>query len=192
MVNYQLILVLFLVFIFSSCLVDMELSMSRRENNSNLLTLDGYYYHRYVVEGSKFTGVWFLYKNGNLFDAGSQRGTPNVSIMDAHVHDAYIDIEESHKKYIQPEYTWGLYHLTEGKIEIERYQTPLYARPYTTIEEKGVVLNDTTFVITKRFIHETNSEESVQDTFHFRKFSLKPDSVNRFINKQDMITNAEK
>lgn len=170
-----------MVLSFYSCGIDMQFTMQRTENLTAVLKMDGYYYFSVTSQEVNYIKTWFLYKNGNLLNCGDVREPVNLSDVDLYISEAYANMDEVNKRYLQPKYVWGVYKLEDNDIKIERYETPIYPRPYTTIIENGKILNDTTFVILDRFFHETNTGYVVQDTFRFREFALKPDSTNRFI-----------
>jgi len=76
---------------------------------------------------------------------------------------------------------WGLFNIDSNNIKIEHYypmEGDLKNRVYIN---SGIIINDTTFIITK-FMRPDGSELSTKnDTFHFKQFSSKPDSTNNFI-----------
>ena len=50
-----------------------------------------------------------------------------------------------------------------------------------TVIRSGVILNDTTFILTERFNNYNFKEDAIQDTFRVHQYSPKPDSTNKFI-----------
>jgi len=50
----------------------------------------------------------------------------------------------------------------------------------------GEILNDTTFILTEQFLINSDGTKDLLNsfgrTYHFKKFSPKPDSTNSFIN----------
>ena len=70
--------------------------------------------------------------------------------------------------------------IEDNNIKFDRWYPS--ERPYQAFVREGVILNDTTFHITKSYRSNGNTEARVRDEiYHFRKFSPKPDSTNRFI-----------
>lgn len=77
---------------------------------------------------------------------------------------------------------WGIFNIKNDSIVFERWY-PSSGGPFPAYLRSGKILNDTTFVITKSFRSKIgNEEQQLNETYHFRKFSPKPDSTNIFVN----------
>ena len=75
---------------------------------------------------------------------------------------------------------WGVFKVNSDEIEIETW-TSSNGGALKTVVERGAIIDEETFVITS-FHNNYNEKTSVRnDTFHFKQFSPKPDSTNRFI-----------
>ena len=73
---------------------------------------------------------------------------------------------------------WGIFSVNRNTIKTEEWSTSV-GGGLPTFKCVGITENDTTFRITKYI---DNGKEYPRDyTYHFRKFSSKPDSTNRFI-----------
>ena len=77
---------------------------------------------------------------------------------------------------------WGVFNIKNNQILYERWCPS--EPPYRTYVREGNIINDTTFVITKlyRMVNGKKTEESeLNEVYHFKQFSPKPDSTNKFI-----------
>ena len=72
----------------------------------------------------------------------------------------------------------GVFHINASSIEFETWTA---ARDIITFSNSGTILNDSTFVISKRVNNDFGESESENITYHFQEFSPKPDSTNTFI-----------
>lgn len=77
-------------------------------------------------------------------------------------------------------YNWGIYVVDDSIIKIENIQGVggLHDFAYTYY---GTILNDSTLHFYKRKESYSSVAEVTNDTFHFKAFSPKPDSINSFI-----------
>ncbi len=163
------ILVIYLIFIFAiSCdyTADNDVFTLPRENyNGNQLRVDGYYY-------SKNDG-YFFYRNGVFFDPGGGYG--------------YIGKERWEAKSIDKKYLisliseswWGQFVIQDSIIKFEMYYPG--DGPLWSYIKEGIILNDTTFHITKSYRSNGTMLSEENEVYHFRKFSPKPDSTNVFV-----------
>jgi len=157
--------------------LDDKLTLERVDYLGSELRIDGYYYEYIYVNGNPNpTGItpFFLYRNGIIF------GYVGVSI------DRIDKLEESFRngEYVNnaKKYQWGVFQINGTQIRYEKWvpvEGPLLACTY-----EGVILNDTTFVINK-YYRALDAGKKVPSEiyweFHFKQFSPKPDSTNRFI-----------
>jgi hypothetical protein len=144
------------------------------------LRMDGYYYHIYGSESFKSVQVYFLYQNGKLLS------TPNFSMKD--------DLTETEKYFRTKDFLkgikdtvtlitriyWTNFSIKNDSISLET----IYPRQfYPHFILSGRIIDDTTFVITKRkgVAHISIPDRrttDLSDTFYFRHFQPKPDSLN--------------
>ncbi|MBX2907788.1 MAG: hypothetical protein KF744_17210 [Taibaiella sp.] len=150
----------------------MELSVKRNAYSGTLKT-DGYYFEA-ADDTSKYSEIFFLYRNGILQGGYSE--------LVEKAETGTITIDNVQRKQIK--YYWGAFNIDASELQIESW-LPLYAGCLRTKLRKGRVLDDTTFLITKVVLFErkgkVSSEFDVSDTFHFHATLQKPDSTNDFI-----------
>lgn len=175
--NMKHILALSVLFI-TSCkkmFKDDNLSLPQTSYNGSQLRIDGFYYEAF--ENNTYFIVYLFYQNGALLSAGSY---PNFSIERVEKSLAAPDFSSIKGKY---KFNYGRYLIEGDSIRFERWYPgnpplPAYVRA-------GRILNDTTFVINESFRMkngkkmETDSDRN--EVYHFRQFSPKPDSTNRFV-----------
>ena len=139
-----------------------DLRTSRQDNLGSNIRLDGLYYNR--------DNQFFLYRNGIYRTAC---GDPNIkSIPDK--FKCNIDWEEFLTLSKKDRAQWRLYIVKNDTIYIEQWGL-VSDCAYEVFSYNGKILNDTTLLIP------INRQGIVLDTFHFVRFSPKPDSINQFI-----------
>ncbi len=152
---------------------DAVLSIERTLYTGNELRIDGYYYHEFAASGKTFLTVDFFYKNG-IYLTGY---TFNKE-----------ELEEREEKFQNREFynnikdekeSWGVFIINNNSIIIEKWYYPYQLHPASTIKYYGTIMNDTTFTITK--IKDEDGVRERNDIYHFKEFSPKPDSTNKFI-----------
>ena len=129
----------------------------------NQLKMNGYY-HRFSKYSNSIDFPIIMYKNGILIYI--ENGKNSIEEM-----DKYIRNHSNKNKYV-----WGVFFINDDKIIINRLDSDY---PHVGIVMEGVILNDTTFHITK-YIFE-NKEREFDEVYHFREFYPKPDSTNNYI-----------
>jgi len=157
--------------------LDDRLTLKRSDYHGKELRINGYYCrYRYVNNNSEPQGItpYFLYRNGVLL------GDVGVNI------DRISEMEEWFRNgnyaKIAKKYYWGVFQIEKTQIKYEKWlpvQGPLIAVTY-----EGVILNDTTFVISETYEMKNGQKikpEKIHWEYHFKQFSPKPDSTNRFI-----------
>lgn len=156
---------------------DDELSLSRIDYSGSQIKLDGYYFGN-ITENSvpPYAEIYFLYRNGVMFTTGAslleeaEAGTITVTVENA--------FGKANKR------PWGVFQVHDTNIQIDRWQGNVNGCE-ETIYELGNILNDSTFVITRREYRDNGDAtkvETINDTFSFRTVPEKPDSCNPFIN----------
>lgn len=79
-------------------------------------------------------------------------------------------------------YWWGAFNIEDDNIAFEKWY-PSEA-PYKAHISEGKIINDSTFLITKRYRLVDGIQTKVKvidDEYHFRQFKQKPDSTNNFM-----------
>lgn len=139
------------------------------------LRLDGYYYkYNYRYKDGIGVTIFFFYKNGVVMDGGYT----NLSSLDE--YEKCFKTGSYYRWHRDDRTTWGVHRIEDDKIQFEKWTH------YNQLRERflrsGKILNDTTFVITKVLIRgDVRYPKMAADTFHFKQFSPKPDSINAFI-----------
>ena len=152
---------------------DDVLTLKKTIYTGTQLKTNGYYY---MLENNNINSIFFLYKNGiiNSFGAsGSNFLEAESNFTNSHV----LDIVYNNK------YNWGLFIIENNNLKIEKWQTG-NGSPFPAYFNTGKILNDTTFQLTELYrLRNGQKTEFVETnyTYHFRKYSPKPDSINNFI-----------
>ena len=146
---------------------DDPLRMERVDYIGNELRVDGYYY----LHQEDGTHVLFLYRNGTMIM------TRHYWSLDLTVVEAEVmkEIDEFQKR----KSNWGVFMIKGNKIEYENWIYP-YER-YKIMEGSGNIENNTSFRITEKYYPYNLRTEHVNEVWHFKQFSPKPDSTNNFI-----------
>ncbi len=135
-----------------------ELELVRTDYDGKKLKLDGYYYY----QEPNFTTLFFLYKNGVIYDPGSKKDT-DLNKIDSFI----IKIPPLSR---EARIRWGIFQVNVSEINIETWDIVSGGKIPTNIRKYNI-LNDTTIV----------SNNDAKLIYKFRKFSPKPDSINNFI-----------
>lgn len=170
-VRYSLIITILL---FIGCEKKLyELSMSKVPYLGQELRLDGYYYSNKVF--GNHNGIAMFYKDGICFHL--------FGLIEDHDTISYIENEIllnetlMHSFWNTPNHI-GVFQINDNKIEFETWEA---GRDIITFSHYGEILNDTTFIITKRVNNDSGKSYYENLTYKFKEFSPKPDSTNTFI-----------
>ncbi len=135
------------------------------------LRIDGYYIEN--EDGASY----FFFNNGIILHGGSIRPNGIAVFEEGWLSGDY------YKLALKYQYRWGLYIIEGNNIKFERWYPgnpplPAYVR-------EGTILNDTTFHITESYRFSSSGKkrkvESLDEYYHFRAFSPKPDSTNPYV-----------
>lgn len=172
----KILLMFLLLIMFTNCddkESDDQLSLIKTNYSGNELKINGYYYT--LFEG-KFQSISFFYENGIYLDAG---GNANSSAdADNYITTQFLNTTDRRGSKI----CWGLFKIEGDNITYEKWYPSGIA--YKAFVRTGKIINDSTFNVTKSFRVVNGSEtnvSSINETYYYRKFSPKPDSVNNFI-----------
>ena len=155
-------LALSLLLSLSGCKEDTpELTFQREAYKGNELRVDGIYRSEMIDDEDNLFRFFFFYRNGVF-----RFGTASSDSL------AYLttDWGDGNARFI-----WGLFKIKEGEVMFEQW-TPEDIWIYS-----GDILNDTTFHIDRLQNTSGSDVRDHDETFHFIEYSLKPDSVNRFV-----------
>jgi hypothetical protein len=165
----QLFNVLLSILILGACRKDKFSKLS--SYNGNGLKINGYYYN----ENNNFYTIYFFYRNGVDI---------NISLKDKY---SLSEIDENINNIINinslpnsPSY-WGTFIVDQSKIEIEKRVASETLPVYTN---RGTIINDTTFILTESYRLKRGKKKdhsTINETYHFRAFSPKPDSTNKYV-----------
>ena len=166
-------IILFIIwsFIFISCSkvlnIDENLTLQRKNYNGNELKTDGYYY--VFDEETNTTDIYCLYRNGIIITVGGYL-SHNLDEIEKEIVNEKLKSKDH----------WGVF-IVEGNIfQYERWIGSTGFRACLS-KSTGCIKNDTTINITERYNSERNETYSVNEVWHFKSFSLKPDSTNNYI-----------
>jgi hypothetical protein len=153
---------------------DEKLNLVKSNYIGNNLKINGFYYGNPDTAWNKiirFTTIVF-YRNGIL-------NLPGATEFDK--MESYIESVAQSTILNKTKYVWGLYQIQDSLIILE-YWEPAQCG-YPMIKNYGKVLNDSTFCITRvEKIKETDKESiEIKEEFKFRKFTVKPDSIQSFL-----------
>ena len=152
---------------------DDLLSIQLTPYTGNQLQIDGYYYQIGYDDQTIFS-AYFFYKNGVLIYCGGAE--PSLEEMDNYIKKFFIN--SKHNKYMK--YDCGLFLIEGNNIKFDRWYPS--EKPYKAFVREGVIINDTTFHITKSYHSAGITEPRDRDEmYYFRSFSPKPDSTNVII-----------
>ena len=154
---------------------DDELNIVKQNYKGDELRIDGYYYYVSVVDETTYYQIYFLYSNGVILGGVLVDEKKLIEMEEDFIDGTYYD------RSIIIKHRWGLFVINDS-INFERWY-PIQG-PLPIVTHIGVVLNDTTFHISERYILVNGQKTEILDrneTYHFKKFSPKPDSTNSFI-----------
>jgi hypothetical protein len=154
-------LILLIPLLVLSC-KDEEFTMQRQPYSGNELRVDGYYYkYYYSNDGIWYTIVHFFYRNGIYLSAMAYSGT-DLSVVEQEMLERY-DIIRNDK------IGWGVFNIYDNKMNVEVWSTSV-GGGLPVFRWHALIENDTTFKV-----------EYSGEVYHFRQFSPKPDSTNKWI-----------
>jgi len=152
-----------LLLILISCTMRLKpLLIERVDYEGNDFRIDGYYYYFGVTDDESYFEVYFFYKNGVAYHS-STTGT-NCLEIENHI------LSEYHLQSMNNvPYRWGVYKVQGTEIQYSGWSTSV-GGPYPAFKREWEILNDSTLY-----------SREFDETWHFKEFSPKPDSTNRFI-----------
>lgn len=175
MVNYLKFFVQSLVFLlFGSC-KPKNIILPKNTGLTNQLRIDGFYYEK-VNLNNDAVKVIFLYRNGVVCDLLTFEKL-DMQVIREHINKFYNGTDNN---IVNSRLHWGSFELLEKEISLTNWY-PSSGGPLPVYVKKGIVLNDTTFVIKEYETTKGKKKGDLNDTYKFVKFSPKPDSTNNFI-----------
>ncbi len=165
-----ILLIITVMFFSNSCrkciFPDEELTLSKEPYTGHQLRIDGYYYSEF---GSVYR-IYFLYYDGVILSADF--------LTESLVEQEQSSIYESFKS--TKKINWGVFNIDNDIIQVEKWY-PSSGGGMPVSIHKGEILNDTTFIMTISIHSKTGKQRELNETYHFKAFSPKPDSTNSFI-----------
>lgn len=155
-----LLTIIFLLLFGGACCTKLDdpFSLSKSEYTGSNLRIDGYYYLQY----DSYIKVLFFYENGILLDgyAFSRDEWPQKE-------QEYLS-EEWRNFIAKTKDAWGLFNITGDTIRFEK----LYPSdpPHKSYVREGIILNDTTFKITKSYRYDGSELDKEDELYHFKAF----------------------
>ncbi len=167
---------LIFIFLFFSCEKVEPFSLVRTEFNTNEVLTNGYFY---FIEDNKYK-VFFLNKNGVYVYLESFEPVSNNLDFEAVLKSTIKIINEN-----KVAYHYGVFKISKNQIKIERWLSGT-GGAYPIQILNGEVINDSTIKILQKigdYKYKKSNKPifNVNETYHFRPFSPKPDSTNKFI-----------
>jgi hypothetical protein len=147
-----------------------SLTLAREHFHGNQLKLNGYYYDEGMGD-SAFWDLFVLYQNGIILNCGT---SPPLALERRLNDTQFINKLKNNRT------CWGVYQVSGDSIRFEKWYHGGGA-PKQVFVRKGVILNDTTFLITESSRPNGRNRSRKHEVYRFRKFSPKPDSTNQFI-----------
>lgn len=150
---------------------DEKFTIAQNNYYGKELKTDGYYYSG----KDENTSIVIFYQNGIVFFSGSGR---NKEEFEELFNDGYFvnGLKDN-------PFCWGIFKITTDSIFIESYIS-LAELKMRVIQESGIIMNDTTFRLTRTFSPYNTvmiNEEKIDTYYYFKQFNPKPDSTNNFI-----------
>lgn len=155
--------------------LDDRLTLQRTDYTGNQLRIDGYYYQK---QDNKYYTLYILYRNGIIVYAGGGYSEEELLELEGKFANSNF-----HKSIIECKDNWGVYLIEDTSIKFEKWY-PVSDGIYHAYVRSGKILDDTTFVINEsyRFQNGIKTEtQTLNETYHFKQFSPKPDSTSSFI-----------
>lgn len=161
----------------NSPMKDDDLFLSRQNYTGNQLRIDGYYYNEYGSGNETRREIYFFYRNGILLKGGVPLLTELSIRENEFKNGTYYNYVKDSKL------DWGVFQINGNNIKYEHWY-PNSIGPLRAVIHEGIILNDTTFLITQTYRMKDGNKTDVSFEnllYRFKKLSPKPDSTNQFI-----------
>ena len=150
---------------------DEKLTLQRENYADNELSIDGYYYTYFG--DNDITAIIFFFRNGVVRSGSSYR---------RFFEDNKEEQMVSHYNKFTPKSDWGVFIVNDNTLQYERWVGSSSSQPKVyLIRKSGIILNDTTFHFTEEYWSERKETRQIDEVWHFKHFSPKPDSTNVYI-----------
>lgn len=187
----RVVLALFCVLLIS-CKGYEPLSRSKVPFEADSIRLDGYYY----CIGKEFSNGYhddymecvFLNANGTYHKVMYGTIDMNLSLKETLLnYDKAITDYTHNRTYTNSRPNWGVFEVNGSSIAIESWTFASGGGAYPTQTLMGSIINDTTLHFNTLIGAYPNNKggkkkvKTIDDTYHFRHYSPKPDSINTSI-----------
>lgn len=167
-----------------------KLYLNEKEFNKNVISFrtDGYYYKVKEHEKGNFgISPMIFYENGYVVKLESYYSVSMVRDENEKKKKFNYTLKYIDKRILDNTYhvqikntiwDWGLYSQKKDSLIMQTYIN--YIGDYYLVNWKGVVLNDTTLLVTTRYDYNPKNRktEIINELYQFRKLNHKPDSIN--------------
>lgn len=151
---------------------DEPFTLKKSDYYGEEIRINGYFYNYYLSGQDSVVRLLILYHNGISIRTVTYESLTKFEEM-------FMSGEFS-RSISDVSFLWGLFSVEDDSIIIEHYYPQGGIRSYTYFRS-GRIINDTTFCLTS-FTRPDGSElELIDETYHFKYFSPKPDSTTNFI-----------
>ena len=159
---------------FFSCEEEKELKLGTpKQNYTGSLRTDGYYYLTIANDTEERALSYFLYRDGTILYGGAPL-VEKISTRETEYSNGAWNISASGEKTY-----WGIFQVTGTDILFDQW----YIRDgglLAAYQTNGTILNDTTFIMSSSTREGLNGVP-LEEVYHFKSFSPKPDSANQFL-----------
>lgn len=183
-----------IIFLCVACKGYEPLIGLKESNNLKEIKSSGYYYlltDRDMGYGynTKIYDCFMIFQNGIYYNVMHGGYNPKLK-KDSILAKIDLDIESVIKNqniYTNTRPNWGIFKIGNSEIKIERWTFSSGGGTYPRQEVFGKILNDTTVNFYEQDRNsptqygKNKKKEKIDETYHFRQFSPKPDSTNKFI-----------
>jgi len=145
-----------------------------RFNNNYSIKTNGFY----VMEKEQIPGYVYVlipFRNGTMYGFGNYMLDPDSLCQ------SYLKRNKNREHMYGVRYSWGAFSLTHDSISIQRLEIlnsgSYMGGMYKVVEKRGMVLNDTTFLLT-RYEGTGTGVTVIHEKFRFVSCMPKPDSTN--------------
>jgi hypothetical protein len=157
-----------------SCEEDKELKLSTpKENYTGSLRTEGYYYLTISNATEERALSYILYRDGTLLYGGAPLVADIAGRETDYTNGTWTLAATGEKTF------WGVFQVIDNNMLFDQW----YIRDgglLASYQTKGTILNDTTFIMSSSN-REGLDGVPLEEIYHFKALSPKPDSTNQFL-----------
>ncbi len=137
-------------------------------------------------DGSLLTfGISTGFQENRFFDFFANCGLIDFNSIDNAKKHFECDIEHYEDRY--PIWGKGVFKTENDEIVIQYYVN--YIGAYYLVEKKGIILNDSSFILKTRLDYYSNYRKDINEIYNFQHFDIKPDSTNYILKHKRKFKN---